>query len=86
MRRRFPTAQRYFAAWGRHELPERAPLFPEYILYGVAQWCCQQGWRDTGALLLGFATLARPGELFGAEAGRFTLDAARGRGVWTLPG
>ena len=86
VRGHLPTSHRHFAAWGRAELPARAPPIPRLFLYAAAQFCFSQGWKDTAVLLLlGFDTLARPAELFAAQRQHFTLDPEAGKGVWTLP-
>ncbi|CAE7270082.1 unnamed protein product [Symbiodinium sp. CCMP2592] len=75
---------RLHAAWGRSELPARAPPFTVALIYALAQMAFEAGWKDTAVLfLLGFHTFARSGELFAAKAGDFVLS--RGKGTWTLP-
>ena len=75
---------RLHAAWGRAELPARAPPFAAMLVYALAQLALQWGWADTSLLLvLGFHTVARSGELFAARAGDFVLDNKKGS--WTLP-
>ena len=75
---------RLHAAWGRTELPVRAPPFTPVLLYGLAQLAAENGWTDIAVLLiLGFHTFARTGELFNARAGDFVLSATSG--TWTLP-
>ena len=75
---------RLHAAWGRAELPSRAPPFTPLLLYGLAQAAVNHGWVDLAVLLiLGFHTFARAGELFQAKAGDFVLGSVSG--TWTLP-
>lgn len=75
---------RLHAAWGRAELPCRAPPFTPLILYAMAQAAADLGWTDLAVLLiLGFHTFARAGELFQARAGDFLLGSRSG--TWTLP-
>lgn len=75
---------RLHAAWGRAELPCRAPPFTPLLLYAVAQSAVDHGWVDLAVLLiLGFHTFARAGELFQAKAGDFVLGQRSG--TWTLP-
>ena len=72
------------AAWGRAELPVRAPPFPPLILYALAQVAALRNWTGVSVLLiLGFHTFARTGELFNAKVGDFVLGATSG--TWTLP-
>ena len=75
---------RLHAAWGRAELPVRAPPFTPLLLYGLAQLAADSGWLDISILLiLGFHTFARTGELFQAQVGDFVLSSTSG--TWTLP-
>ena len=75
---------RLHAAWGRAELPARAPPFTPLILYALAQVAVLRNWTDVSVLLiLGFHTFARTGELFNARVGDFVLGATSG--TWTLP-
>lgn len=75
---------RLHAAWGRAELPCRAPPFTPLLLYAVAQAAADHGWVDLAVLLiLGFHTFARAGELFRAKSGDFVLGSKSG--TWTLP-
>ena len=78
------AAWRLHAAWGRAELPCRAPPFTAVILYGLAQAAYNKGWDDTAVLLLlGFHTFGRSGELFSALCKDFVLSGTAG--TWTLP-
>lgn len=75
---------RLHSAWGRAELPCRAPPFTPLLLYAVAQSAVNHDWVDLAVLLiLGFHTFARAGELFQAKAGDFVLGPRSG--TWTLP-
>eukprot|EP00435_Cladocopium_sp_Y103_P021060 s3166_g5.t1 len=75
---------RLHSAWGRAELPCRAPPFTPLLLYAVAQSAVNHDWTDLAVLLiLGFHTFARAGELFQAKAGDFLLGPRSG--TWTLP-
>lgn len=75
---------RLHSAWGRAELPCRAPPFTPLLLYAVAQSAVNHDWVDLAVLLiLGFHTFARAGELFQAKAGDFVLGPRPG--TWTLP-
>lgn len=75
---------RLHAAWGRAELPVRAPPFTPLLLYGLCQLAVDNGWTDIAVLLiLGFHTFARTGELFAARVGDFVLSPTSG--TWTLP-
>ena len=72
------------AAWGRAELPARAPPFTLIVVFALAQAAYAQSWPATAILfLVGFHTFARSGELFGARCGDFVR--ARGKGTWSLP-
>ena len=65
---------RLHAAWGRSELPARAPPFTV-----AAQLAFEAGWPDTAVLfILGFHTFARSGELFAAKVGDFVLHRGKG--------
>ena len=84
------AAWRLHAAWGRAELPCRAPPFTPFtpftplLLYALAQAAFNGGWRETTVLLiLGFHTFARSGELLRARCKDFVLSATSG--TWTLP-
>ena len=75
---------RLHAAWGRAELPVRAPPFTPLLLYALAQLAVNFRWTDIAVLLiLGFHTFARAGELFNARVGDFVLSTSSGS--WTLP-
>ena len=77
---------RLLSAWGRCEMPLRAPPLTQTFLYAVAWYFRSQNWTDSMVLLcLGFHTFARSGELFAAKKRHFVLDWHRGYGTWTLP-
>ena len=78
-------AWRLHAAWGRRELPARAPPFTPLIVHALCGSCRDRGWGDIVILLLlGWHTFARSGELFGAKVCDFVLNS-RGTGVWRIP-
>ena len=73
------SSWRLHAAWGRSELPARAPPFTVALIYALAQLAFEAGWKDTAVLfVLGFHTFARSGELFSAKAGDFVLSRGKG--------
>jgi hypothetical protein len=79
-------AWRLHAAWGKAELPARAPPLTLTLTYSLAHYCRSKGWTDTLVLLLlGFHTYARTGELFNAKVGDFDIHPVTGMGVWRLP-
>ena len=67
---------RLHAAWGRTELPVRAPPFTPLLLYGLAQLAAD-------SVIWGFHSFARTGELFNARVVDFVLSSSSG--TWTLP-
>lgn len=86
LRRQLNSGWRLFNAWGRAEMPRRAPPLTLHLVYGLGEVCRAAGWRDTMVLLLlGFHTFARTGELFAARRSHFTLSWSSGEGVWALP-
>ncbi|CAK0864466.1 unnamed protein product [Prorocentrum cordatum] len=86
VRRHMSGAWRLHKAWGRAELPARAPPLTPLFTYALAQLAFNKGWKDTGLfLVLGFDTFARPGELFNARVRDFILNIVSGQGVWSLP-
>ena len=77
---------RLHSAWGKAELPARAPPLTLVLVYALAHYCRSKGWTDTLVLLLlGFHTYARTGELFSAKVGDFDIHPTTGMGVWKLP-
>jgi len=86
VRKHLPASDRLMRVWTGSELPSRVLPLPVVWLYALAAYCRNQGWTDTAvALVLGFTTFTRTGELFGAKASDFCLSWSRGSGVWTLP-
>ena len=86
VRRHMVGAWRLHGAWGRAELPARAPPLTPLFTYALAQAAFNKSWPDTATfLLLGFDTFARPAELFNARVCDFTVDLVSGKGVWSLP-
>ena len=76
---------RLLKAWGKAELPARAPPFTAVLVYGLAERARQKGWQDTMvAMLLAWHTWARPGEVFAAKCGHFAFTDAL-HAAWRLP-
>ena len=80
VRRQMSGAWRLHGAWGRAELPARAPPLTPLFTYALAQAAFNKGWQDTALfLVLGFDTFARPAELFNARV-RFCCEYCIGPG------
>lgn len=86
LRGHYKGAWRLLGSWAKAEMPQRAPPFPQEIVYALAHWAAQQGYADMALLLvLGFHTYARSGELFACRVTDLTLDPASCLGTWSLP-
>jgi hypothetical protein len=86
VRKHIHGSWRLHSAWGKAELPARAPPLTLVLVYALAHYCRSKGWTDTLVLLLlGFHTYARTGELFSAKVGDFDIHPTTGMGVWRLP-
>ena len=79
-------AWRLHKAWGRAELPARAPPLSCLYVHALAAWASREGLFDTMILLLlGFHAYLRSGELFSLRQQCLQLQASTGRGVVSLP-
>ena len=86
VRKNLAASDRIMRTWSGAELPQRVLPMPVLWLYALAAFCRNQGWTDTAvALVLGFTTFTRTGELFGAKTSDFCMSWSRGSGVWVLP-
>jgi hypothetical protein len=86
-----PMGWRLLQAWGRLELPDRAPPMPPVIVLGMAGFCKLIGRRDLMvALLVGFHCMLRTGEMLNLVRESFTFDPRKSRCVvdlqWTKTG
>ena len=64
LRKRLPTAWRWFGAWARSEPPKRAPPCPRILLCGVVALASRRGDHDiAAAFALMFHCYLRPAEL-----------------------
>ena len=85
VRGKLPAAWRLFTAWGRAELPCRAPPFSPDIVLAMCGFALAAGdLASAAALSLGFHALLRSGELTSMLKGDVYLDADRGTGVLNL--
>eukprot|EP00971_Amphidinium_carterae_P071084 1405431-Amphidinium_carterae.1 len=85
-RHHIAASWRLYSAWGRTELPTRAPPLPKLHMLALAAYCRDQQWTSTGILLvLGFHTWLRSGELFQIRWRDVQIDPFSGRGVIVLP-
>ena len=85
-RHHLTAADRLMRVWTTSELPSRVSPLPVLWVYAIAAFARDRGWIDTAvALVLGFSTFTRTGELFSARKCDFLLSWDRGSGVWTLP-
>ena len=80
-------ARRLLLAWGKHELPERAPPLPAGYAAAMAGAALVEGNGPLClAILLGFHAFLRTGELLQVRAAHFVLPARPGGPVLlTLP-
>jgi len=85
VRGKLPGAWRLFTAWGKAELPSRAPPLSVDMVLGMMGYALNVGdVRFAAALALGFHCLLRSAELMGAMVGDLSLDVRRGTGVLNL--
>ena len=85
MKGRLPAAWRLFSAWGRAELPSRAPPLSPDILLAMCGFALADGNIQAAAgMALGFHALLRSAELTNLVKGDVHLDVARGTGVLNL--
>ena len=84
-RRIFQGAWGLHAAWGRAEIPDRAPPLSVEVLWAFCGIALSAHRYDICALLcLGFHGILRTEEILSARTHQFTLSA-EGRGVMALP-
>ena len=79
------SSWRLLKTWHSHEIPSRAPPFPEYILHCLVGWSLMRGeFTFAVSLLVGFYALLRTGELLSLEKRHFSLSVQTGVAVITL--
>ena len=79
------TSWRLLKTWHSHEIPSRAPPFPEYILYCLIGWALlQQRFSFAVSLLVVFHGLLRTGELLSLEKRHFSVSVQTGVVVISL--
>ena len=82
---RLPSAWRLFSAWGRAELPCRAPPLSPDIVLAMCGFALADGHvQAAAAMALGFHALLRSTELTSMVKGDLHLDATRSTGVLNL--
>ena len=79
------TSWRLLKTWHTHEIPSRAPPFPEYILHCLVGWALmQQNFSFAVSLLVGFYSILRTGELLTIEKHHISFSVQSGVAVITL--
>ena len=85
LRGKLPAAWRLFTAWGKAELPCRAPALSVEIVLAMCGFAIRdRNLRAASGFAGGFHGLFRTGELTGLLAGDLCLDDVRGTGVANL--
>ena len=80
-----PSSWRLLKTWHSHEIPSRAPPFPEYVLHCLVGWSLmRENFSFAVSLLVGFYCLLRTGELLSLEKRHFSLSVQTGIAVVTL--
>eukprot|EP00438_Fugacium_kawagutii_P034016 Skav211231 [mRNA] locus=scaffold934:398339:399409:- [translate_table: standard] len=70
---------RLLRTWHTHEIPCRAPPFPEYILHCLAGWALmRQEYSFAVSLVIGFYAMLRTGELLSLSKKDFSFTARSG--------
>ena len=79
------TSWRLLKTWHAHEIPNRAPPFPEYILHCLVGWALLK--KDLSfavSLLVGFYGMLRTGELLDIQKNHISFSVQSGVAVITL--
>ena len=79
------TSWRLLKTWHTHEIPCRAPPFPEYVLHCLVGWALlKQQFSFAVSLMVGFYGLLRTGELLSLEKRHFSFSVSTGVVVVSL--
>ena len=79
------TSWRLLKTWHSHEIPSRAPPFPEFILQCLVGWSLfQEHFSFAVSLMVGFYGMLRTGELLTLKKEHFSLSVATGVAVISL--
>eukprot|EP00438_Fugacium_kawagutii_P035567 Skav229231 [mRNA] locus=scaffold864:277248:282087:- [translate_table: standard] len=76
---------RLLRTWHTHEIPNRAPPFPEYIVHCLTGWALMRGnFAFAASVIIGFYGMLRTGELLALKKADFSLSARSGVVVISL--
>ena len=76
---------RLLKTWHTHEIPSRAPPFPEYILHCLVGWALtKHNFNFAVSLLVGFYAILRTGELLAIQRRHISFSVQSGVAVITL--
>ena len=79
------TSWRLLKTWHTHEIPCRAPPFPEHILHCLVGWALmRQHFNFAVSLLVGFYAMLRTGELLNLRKQHISFSVESGVAVLTL--
>ena len=85
LRGHLQVSWRLLKTWHSHEIPGRAPPFPEYILHCLVGWALmRQNFNFAVSLLVGFYGILRTGELLALEKRHISFSVQSGVAVLTL--
>eukprot|EP00435_Cladocopium_sp_Y103_P024846 s916_g6.t1 len=80
-----PISWRLLKTWHTHEIPSRAPPFPEYVLHCLTGWALmREKFNFAVSLLVGFYAMLRTGELLALEKRHFSFSVHSVVAVITL--
>ena len=86
VKRVFSGGWSLFKAWGKLELPNRAPPLPELVLTGMVGLAFSLGRHDLASLLLiGFGGFLRTGEILSLRSNMLNFDWQTGTLIIALP-
>lgn len=85
LRGQLQSSWRLLKTWHSHEIPNRAPPFPEYILHCLVGWALlRSNFNFAVSLLVGFYGILRTGELLALEKRHISMSVQSGVAVLTL--
>lgn len=85
LRGQLQISWRLLKTWHSHEIPSRAPPFPEYILHCLVGWALLRSkFSFAVSLLVGFYGILRTGELLALEKRHISFSVQSGVAILTL--